>query len=210
MTEARFDGTRNVDVEMLQLEQHLATLKTFETDRQDPQVEHARKVLRDFLTPYRTRLAENGLIPTIHGSMQYHDPRNLDSDLTFLGENTLPHDTYMELIFETITKQLEDIWPTGDLNVEVGTITFEEIQADIDSNRDPFDADIFLGSNASIILSSMPLYPEDTDALDALRDKTKSLLRAHPNFLQKTIQVLQQTIDIRRERRVSNTYLDKH
>lgn len=201
-----FDGPPPVEQEMAAIDQALTTLKGFEKDRIDPRVEAARNFLRDFLTPHKPWMEDNNLIATIHGSMQYNDPVNLDSDLVFVGEDHT-RETFEEM-HKGIELPLRTQWPTGNRNVEVSFSTIQEMQDDIDEGKDPHDDDTYGPLTASYILSGMPVFPEDEPKLAVLRSQAKEILKTNPEFRKATMDILTDTIAIRQERRQEKPYLD--
>lgn len=89
----------------------LDTLRGYETDRRDPEVEKAVLVIREILEPCLPWFEKHGIVITYHGSLQYNDPRNLDVDLGFISldkpwEVVWRMDKYLEDSFVQ-----QNVWP---------------------------------------------------------------------------------------------------
>jgi hypothetical protein len=85
------NSPEQVEAEMQKIEQQIAQLKQYETDRHSDLVDEAVGITRDLLAKRMDWMNAHGIVATIHGSMQYHDPRNLDTDIG-LHSSDYPYD----------------------------------------------------------------------------------------------------------------------
>lgn len=80
-------GKNEPEISLPEIDSQLAQLKYFETDLQNDEVAKARIALLRVFDPQFQWFQSQRIIVTYHGSLQYNDPRNLDVDVEFMGNN---------------------------------------------------------------------------------------------------------------------------
>lgn len=170
-----------------EIDSHLVTLKSFETDLQNDRVDRAIEILRSTIDPYFEELDDLDVVPIYYGSLQYKDPKNLDADLYFASE----HAGYNELqdISNTVQASIDynPEWPGGLEFSDFSETSIDEIEEG--SLRVPSDAvydydeDVLDGFRpemyAAFILSSVPLYESQREKLEKMQERIRGLAENH-------------------------------
>lgn len=190
--------------------QALETLRMFQSPPELAEHEGVRagwQLLRDYFQSKRMMFRKAGVVPLIYGSMQYDDPVNLDFDILLAGTRDYPHiedfanEYHSDLIFGRK-------W----LNNNEGHVSYTSLEKldelthmlhggdndEIAMNAWRID-DQF--GNASVVLSGVPLYPEDASALAALQKGVWQRTQKEPLLAAVVAQNLMETLEARMSRR---------
>jgi len=190
--------------------QQLETLRMFQTPPEIARHDGVRKgweLLREYFQSKRMMFKKAGVVPLIYGSMEYDDPVNLDFDILLVGVRDYAHidvfanEYHSDLIFGRK-------W----LNNNEGHVSYTSIEKldelihmvrEGDNEQIEMDAwridDQF--GNASVVLSGVPLYPEDASALVPLQKAIWQRVQREPLLAAVVAQSLMETVEARMERR---------
>lgn len=173
-----------------------------------------RDVLRSFLidSRLRERYTQLETIPLLFGSLEYGDPRNCDVDMVAagIGNNELfaegEHFNKNEAM--TYDSLLSSIWNIQKMplspnarEVYVGKtiytswFTSEQIKEMTESNPEELSYRMI---DLSIVLTGIPLYPEDNESYEYLQEITKETVASDPLLSVVTNITLQEVLDDRR------------
>lgn len=197
-----------VEEEMNQIQELLQNLKPFETDRphgENDEVDKALKIIREIFEPGREGLVEDEFIPIYHGSLQYHDPHNLDVDIAFASEE-IDEPDYQGMIstYEPRFQERIDDWPRERCDTNFGKASLEDIRRQAKYYNETGIYDVNRNDQvdqASEILSSVLLFPEQAPLLQKLKAEVLDVARGCTILRRGIIADLEETLDIRRERR---------
>lgn len=178
----------------------LGLLRTLSDERQlvpHETVDHCLSVLRESFAESRPFFLSNSLIAVVYGSLQYRDPYNLDFDVDLIGP------TYLRTIrgeVDYVKTKVGGRWPTPagghmvlntlDICREFATLFMYGSHQDISSNAWDIHAHL---SEATIALTGIPLFPEDTALLSNYRADYSSFATWDPLFTAIYVQSLEDT-----------------
>ncbi|GEM_PF-4459130 len=171
----------------------LAELKTFETDLVNQEAQKARTILRDFFSGSLGYANASGCALTMHGSLVYNDPKNLDADVTIVSDK-LPSGVMRH--FWKLQLELEDLWPWKGLT-DMSFAIIEEM------NKDDLHYDDLM---LSLVLSSGLIYPENRQQVaihEDYKNMALKILEENPALTTGVILALNSAIAVRKARRAS-------
>ena len=198
------ENNKNSEMSLPDIDEKLKKLKSFEKDLVNEEVDKARECLATVFAPELEWFNSRGIILTTHGSVLYKDPRNLDVDMDFVGENISYKD--LKEKWKKAEDELKSSWPRKNCDVDFGIITVEGIESDFKQleaqGQDLGDeADLTPDLNASSVLSSAVLFESQRPKLEAKQREVRSLLVNNPKLREGVLMTLTGVIKTREERR---------
>ncbi len=192
----------NSKLEMQRIQTLVSDLKALEpsnpSDRNE-NVDTALKVTRDVFSPHKEWFLENKIIPTIHGSLLYHDPIGLDLDVTFFYIKP-PEDFFIDQqrywsIEQSFEGRPNPLYPDYDLETNFSVVEparFErELQQIEQRVVEPASGDDFSSMFLGQILTSELLYREQTEEFEKLKKSTLMRLQESPLLRQGVLKELE-------------------
>lgn len=187
----------------------LGKLKVFESDQINEEVERAIQAVHRLIDPRFSWFETHGIIVTYHGSLQYHDPKNLDVDLYFVGLNIEYED--VEHVYDELEEKFTQpgIWPRQPCDTNFGIASIKKIDEELKNfdSESNYGADaqgygdFYPESSASYILSSALLYEEQRNGLKVLQMQIRDRLSRNRWLREGVFDSLSGAIQIREERR---------
>lgn len=164
------------------LDEKTVTLLSLRAQKQpNERVRQARIALQNFFrSPEINLLIKTGnYIPLVSGSIQYCDPKNLDADILLLSTTSLPQDTAYDMHF-TINDSLIEYWEQQHIGTEPHVSTFSTVDFSPDMFFQNPDLWLFQTDVCSQAYTAMPILPNDSDRLSALRPPIRDLINQSP------------------------------
>lgn len=193
------------------INEYISELKKCESTQKNPNVDTALAIINEIVTPYLPWFNQHGIVVTCHGSLQYHDPRNLDVDIQLVSAN-ITFSQISQIICELESKFEEcNNWPTPRCDPDFGLSDITDIKYELEKldqnlvrgfydNRVNND-DYYCSLSGSMILSSKPLYESQNALLSNYRAQVIELCIQNI-YLREGIEYwLYETLEIRRKRR---------
>lgn len=196
------------EIALPEIDSKLTQLKHFETDLQNDEVTKAIIALHRVFDPQFEWFASRNIVITYHGSLQYNDPRNLDIDVEFMGDN-LEFKDVKEMERE-VENELEKpgVWPRENCDTNFGICGISKIKRglkEFEGERyDPNpkdDRDLNPELDASLILSSKVLYESQKPQLEALQKEVRKLIAGNRWLREGVLYELTDVVKVRQSRR---------
>jgi hypothetical protein len=154
-------------------------------------------------------LDEKGIVLAYSGSLQYHDPFNLDIDLTLFSMYATPTEQrgIMFNVLEPAFQQNASDWPRGEVELDIGHRGLDELKAEADefelilTKEEAESRGNFAADRCAELISSALVFPDQQELYEQMQKKSWELLATHPRLRAATMKVLTDTIDTREERR---------
>jgi hypothetical protein len=194
-------GSEDEPIVLPDIDARLAKLKSFETDLVNPEVERARQILRRLFDMDISLLRPLGVL-TYHGSLQYNDPVNLDVDVDFfLISNLSIHHGFniLEQLGEVLVGSC--LWPRKPCDTNMGCSSIDQIKKGLTETGTNPKYETFPELNASLMLSSALLYPDQEPQLRVLQREVRKIIQGHQWLHDNVVLTLDDAIHIREERR---------
>ncbi len=201
-----------VEKDMSRINKLLSDLKAFETDRHDERVDRALNLVRtEFIN--RPGWIPPGTITLYHGSLQYHDPVNLDLDLDLVVLKYTRDLLDVQLEYDDVFDGISG-WPEtsrGRCDSNTGLISLDTIASAASLfSKSEEQEDNLSAMDASIILSGKLLFPNRPDQQSLFanyQNQVRTIARVPGNskFRKGIISELISVQKIRRERRGMST-----
>ncbi|MDP1743588.1 MAG: hypothetical protein Q8L51_02250 [Candidatus Amesbacteria bacterium] len=172
----------SVEQELIEVLGQLAPYK----QRHHSEVAKARKLLMKEFGKIRKWLDANSYIITIHGSLQYWDPHNLDADVAIIS-NTMSHE-HMKYLWDFENK-IDDKWPWK------GKGDYTEMEL-TKINEEGEYADLLL----SFVLSSDLLWKNQASVFQEYQRIALNIFSSDNTLAIATLTTLYDTLKIRKER----------
>jgi len=197
------------EIPLPEIDAQLAQLKIFETDQVNEEVVRSREAMRRVLDPHLEWFNERKVVVTYHGSLQYHDPRNLDADIVFISQDVDYNNPEMRTRitdFETAFRQ-PGAWPRQPTDTNFNVVTISGIQRDLGRLEENARYDSGNDENppaaleASFILSSALLYPDQQPQMANYQTQTRRLIRDNEWLREGVLENLEYTVNERQVRR---------
>lgn len=154
--------------------------------RYHPEVDKARKLLKREFGQIKSWLTTNKYVVTIHGSLQYWDPHNLDADVTIISE-TMP-EQHMRYFWD-FENRIDNKWPWK------GKGDYTEME--LSKIRDEGEyADLLL----SFVLSSDLLFVNQISSFLEYQRVALDIFSSDRTLAIATLTTLHDTLKIRQER----------
>ena len=191
-----FHKIDRMEDEMRQLEALLQELRQFEVGNPpNERVTKALALVDGVMAPHKEYFLQNRILIIYHGSLQYNDPYHLDLDLTFTTESqgALQNSYKVQSAIEQQFTNLPD-WPGMDgktyCDTNFSSSSVEQIS--IDQRK---------AAEASYILTSKALFPEQESLLEEFREKVRKALEKLPVLRRRVIKYIASVISTRQERK---------
>jgi len=173
-------------------------------------VSEAMGMVHKVLYRHKSELLWHRVVVTYHGSLLYNDPRNLDLDLGFTTSSEvglLMNENYIQDIMDEF--EALPTWPimghnNGHCDTNFVWFSIEGIQNDVaalEAGRLVFDNELdMLDINASALLTSPPLFPEQAELLYEFIQHVYQLLEGSLILRRVIARPLEEAVAIRKER----------
>jgi len=192
------------EIALPEIDSKLVQLKQFETDLQNDEVTKAITALHRVFDPQFEWFASHNIVITYHGSLQYNDPRNLDADVEFMGDNLEFKDVKDKRFEAEDELEKPGVWSRENCDTNFGISSISKIRRELKElegehyDPDPKeDRDFNPEFGASLILSSKVLFESQKPLLEGLQKKVRRLI-AENQWLNEG--VLHELTDVVRER----------
>jgi len=197
------------EIELPEIDSRLAQLRGFETDLQNDEVAKAITALHKVFDPQLEWFTSHGVVITYHGSLQYNDPRNLDADVEFMGDNLEFKDIKDRISKAEDELQEPGVWPRKNCDTNFGHCSIGKIRKELKEfegeehyNPNPEeDYDFNPELDASLILSSKVLFESQRPQLEGLQKKVRRLIAENQWLKEGVLYELTDVVNIRQERR---------
>jgi hypothetical protein len=175
---------KHPEITLPDIEPKLSELKLFETDLRNPEVEKAKIILHEVFDPQFEWFNSRNIIVTYHGSLQYSDPKNLDVDISFIGDDKLTYGDMAEKEVE-LENEFQKKWPRKKCETDFSILTIKDIKDESDKLKRQFgeehmpngeDDDIFPPLQSAIILSSKLLYESQKPLLLGKENEVRKII----------------------------------
>src|SRR5579859_5699268 len=195
-----------INVEMQQINTLLAQLQYYETDLKNDEVERAVAITLETFAKHKNWFLQHGVIATYHGSLLYHDPKNLDADVVCFTRKWTTREELDYIL--AIGREFDRLttWPRMPFDEDVSFFSIDKIRQEISfAHRGaiPKDSEEDGSYNAAMLLSSQLLFPEQEGLYREMQEEILTFAQEDPLLRHGIIAALQQCIDIRQERRSS-------
>lgn len=201
-------GKNEPEISLPEIDSQLAQLKYFETDLQNDEVAKARIALLRVFDPQFQWFQSQRIIVTYHGSLQYNDPRNLDVDVEFMGNNLGLKDVISKCSEIEDALKKTNAWPRKNCYTNFGVCSINGIRNDLkelekENYASDFKEDQELNPElvAALILSSKVLYEVQRPQLGILQQETRKLILENPWLRRGVYNTLTDVIVTRQNRR---------
>ena len=197
------------EIELPEIDSRLAQLRGFETDLQNDEVAKAITALHKVFDPQLEWFTSHGVVITYHGSLQYNDPRNLDADVEFMGDDLEFEDIKDKMIKAEDALQEPGVWPRKNFDANFGHCSVDKIGEELKEfeGKDHYspnpeeDYDFNPELDASLILSSKVLYENQKPLLEGLQKKVRRLIAENQWLMEGVLHVLTTVVSVRQNRR---------
>lgn len=197
------------EVKLSNIDSKLRQLKIFETDLRNDEVSKARQALHAVFDPRLEWFKSHNIVITYHGSLQYNDPDNLDVDIELIATgDPLPRED-----FKKISNELEKdftksgVWPRKNCETNIGMLSMDTIREGLRQRQSEKDSDVkedsevYVDTDAALILSSAVLYDEQLPQLENLRRQVRQLITSDQWLKERVAGTLGEAIKVRQGRR---------
>jgi hypothetical protein len=194
-------------IELTSIDAKLKRLRVFETDLKNPEVDRAQEAIRRVFRPHLDWFHSREIAITYHGSLQFHDPVNLDIDVALLGQSA----TFAEV--DPVLAQVENeftkpgVWPRSPAHTDIVYISMEQMQRHL--KRIPSDTphiegrfiDVSSDLIAATAISSLLVFPEQQDLFTGMDQQARKIMSQHRWLREGVEKILDHAIEVRLERR---------
>lgn len=197
-----------LEVALSRIDSRLLQLRQFETDLQNDEVTRAITALHKVFDPQFEWFASRNIIITYHGSLQYNDPRNLDADVEFMGDNLGFKDIKNKFLEGERELIKPGVWPRANCETNFGNCSISKIRKGLEEfegkHYDPNpkeDLDFDPALEAALMLSSKVLYESQKPQLEALQEEVRKLIAGNQWLKEGVLYELTDVVKVRQSRR---------
>lgn len=204
--------------EIQEIQDLLQKLKGYETDRphgMNDETDRAVAEVGRVCSQFREIVDREGIILTLHGSLQYHDPHNLDIDLTMFSakdskEQYLALTPPLEEAFDGEKKTVKN-WPREEAMTNFDYKGLDELEANaqlLEGDPDTDNLDISMAADfMAELLSSVLIFPHQQALFATFQAEGWRMLQKYPILRAKTKEELESVVTVREERRQELTHI---
>ena len=196
------------EIALPEIDSKLAQLKDFETDLQNDEINKAIIALHGVFDQQFQWFQSRNIVITYHGSLQYNDPRNLDADIEFMGDNLESKDVRDKFSEAEDGLMESGAWPRKNCDTNFGICSISKIKRELKEfegeRYDPNpkeDRDLNPELDSALILSSKVLYEDQKPQLEDLQKEVRKLIAGNQWLREGVLDVLTGVVAVRQGRR---------